>query len=209
MTTMVFLKVILLALLTYKSQDVHSFNMAASKVGPNSAVSMPLFSTPHSQSDYIPQQENLPRGRIVNMRYSNFLNMVDKDLIQKATFSSDGAKLLGVDKYGTLIKIDVPDDPGLLSQLVEHNVDVIVLPLEESRSGVLDTAVSIFLPLTVFVALLFLAIRGGVGVGGGPNAPLSFGRSKAQVQMIAQTGVNFDDVAGCEGAKLELGEFER
>jgi ATP-dependent Zn protease len=29
------------------------------------------------------------------------------------------------------------------------------------------------------------------------------------VQMIAQTGVNFDDVAGCEGAKLELGEFER
>jgi cell division protease FtsH len=158
------------------------------------------------QSDYIPQQEKIPRGRIVQMRYSNFLKMVDNDLIQKATFSSDGAKLLGVDKYGALIKIDVPDDPGLLTQMVEHNVDVIVLPAEESRSGVPDTVISMFLPLTLFAGLLFLARRGGVGVGG--RGPMSFGRAKAQVQMIPQTGVNFDDVAGCDSAKLELGAFK-
>lgn len=204
---MVVLKILIkVALFIYVPEYVHSFSLADSRCGPTSALSMSIPSS-LPQSDYIPQQEKIPRGRIVKMRYSNFLKMVDNDLIQKATYSSDGSKLLGVDKYGTLIKIDVPDDPGLLTQMVEHNVDVIVLPEEESRPGALDTAVSILFPLTIFAGLLFLARRGGVGVGGGgPNAPMSFGRAKAQVQMIPQTGVNFDDVAGCDSAKLELEE---
>ena len=33
-----------------------------------------------------------------------------------------------------------------------------------------------------------------------------FGKSKAEVQMVPDTGVSFDDVAGCDGAKLELAE---
>jgi len=33
-----------------------------------------------------------------------------------------------------------------------------------------------------------------------------FGKSKAQIQMVPDTGVNFEDVAGCDGAKLELAE---
>merc|ERR1740117_2582254 len=32
------------------------------------------------------------------------------------------------------------------------------------------------------------------------------GKSKAEIQMIPDTGVNFEDVAGCDGAKLELNE---
>jgi len=40
---------------------------------------------------------------------------------------------------------------------------------------------------------------------GGIN-PLGFGKSKARIQMIPNTGVNFEDVAGCDGAKLELEE---
>lgn len=35
---------------------------------------------------------------------------------------------------------------------------------------------------------------------------MSFGKSKAQIQMIPDTGVTFEDVAGCDGAKLELAE---
>ena len=33
-----------------------------------------------------------------------------------------------------------------------------------------------------------------------------FGKSKAEIQMVPDTGVTFDDVAGCDGAKLELAE---
>ncbi len=35
---------------------------------------------------------------------------------------------------------------------------------------------------------------------------MAFGKSKSQVQMVPKTDVNFDDVAGCDGAKLELEE---
>ena len=43
-------------------------------------------------------------------------------------------------------------------------------------------------------------------MGGGANNPMGFGKSKAQIQMVPDTGVTFDDVAGCDGAKLELEE---
>jgi len=36
--------------------------------------------------------------------------------------------------------------------------------------------------------------------------PFNFGKSKAQIQLIPDTGVTFEDVAGCDGAKLELAE---
>ena len=42
--------------------------------------------------------------------------------------------------------------------------------------------------------------------GGGPGNPMGFGKSKAEIQMIPDTGVTFEDVAGCDGAKLELAE---
>ena len=35
---------------------------------------------------------------------------------------------------------------------------------------------------------------------------MGFGKSKAKIQMVPDTGVNFDDVAGCDGAKIELEE---
>merc|ERR1719299_307376 len=36
--------------------------------------------------------------------------------------------------------------------------------------------------------------------------PMSMGQSKSKIQLEPQTGVTFDDVAGAEGAKLELTE---
>merc|ERR1719161_2856781 len=48
---------------------------------------------------------------------------------------------------------------------------------------------------------------GGMGgPGGGGNNPFQIGQSKSKIQMEPQTGVTFDDVAGAEGAKLELVE---
>eukprot|EP00284_Hemiselmis_tepida_P001755 CAMPEP_0174953688 /NCGR_PEP_ID=MMETSP1355-20121228/95999_1 /TAXON_ID=464990 /ORGANISM="Hemiselmis tepida, Strain CCMP443" /LENGTH=473 /DNA_ID=CAMNT_0016201395 /DNA_START=474 /DNA_END=1892 /DNA_ORIENTATION=- len=41
---------------------------------------------------------------------------------------------------------------------------------------------------------------------GGPGQAMSFGKSKARFQMEANTGVNFDDVAGVEEAKEEFEE---
>merc|ERR1719355_135521 len=42
---------------------------------------------------------------------------------------------------------------------------------------------------------------------GGPGGnPFDVGKSKSKIQMDPQTGVTFDDVAGSDGAKLELTE---
>merc|ERR1712025_515380 len=46
----------------------------------------------------------------------------------------------------------------------------------------------------------------GGGMPGGMGGMGGFGKSKAEIQMVPDTGVTFDDVAGCDGAKLELAE---
>lgn len=161
-----------------------------------------------------PAPENLPviqsrGGAPVDVRYSDFLKLVNADRIEKVTFSADGTQLLGVDTEGVRIKIEaLPNDPDLLTQLTSHKVDVTVLPATENGGGLGELAQSLILPAALFAGLFFLSRRSGPqmpgGMGGGN--PLSFGKSKAQIQMIPDTGVTFEDVAGCDGAKLELAE---
>jgi cell division protease FtsH len=152
-----------------------------------------------------------PNGGPTDVRYSEFLQLVDADKIEKVTFSSDGTQLLGVDVDGTRLKIaSLPNDPELLSQLTTHKVDVTVLPQQES-SGLGDLAQSLIFPAALFAGLFFLS-RNSQQQGGMPGGPGGmggmggFGKSKAEIQMVPDTGVSFDDVAGCDGAKLELAE---
>merc|ERR1719162_813563 len=148
-----------------------------------------------------------------DIRYSEFLKMVDGDKIEKVTFSADGTQLLGVDVDGSRLKIQsLPNDPDLLTQLTSHKVDVTVLPQQES-SGLGDLAQSLIFPAALFAGLFFLsrnsgggAPGGGGGMPGGMGGMGGFGKSKAEIQMVPDTGVTFDDVAGCDGAKLELAE---
>merc|ERR1719261_2062541 len=149
-------------------------------------------------------------GAPVDVRYSDFLKLVNGDKIEKVTFSADGTQLLGVDTDGTRIKLEaLPNDPDLLTQLTTHKVDVTVLPSNEAAGGLGDLAQSLILPAALFAGLFFLSRRSGGGMPGGmggPGNPMGMGKSKAEIQMIPDTGVNFEDVAGCDGAKAELVE---
>jgi cell division protease FtsH len=83
---------------------------------------------------------------------------------------------------------------------------VTVLPTKED-SGLGSLAQSLIFPAALFAGLFFLSRRGGGAPGtGGPGNPMGFGKSKAEIQMVPDTGVTFDEVAGCDGAKLELAE---
>merc|ERR1719203_250189 len=149
-------------------------------------------------------------GAPVDVRYSDFLKLVNADRVEKVTFSADGTKLLGVDTDGVRLKLEaLPNDPELLGELTSHKVDVTVLPTNEAANGLGELAQSLVFPAVLFAGLFFLSRRAGGGVGGGmggPGNPMGFGKSKAQIEMIPDTGVNFEDVAGCDGAKCELAE---
>jgi cell division protease FtsH len=86
------------------------------------------------------------------------------------------------------------------------------LPTQEA-GGLGELAQSLIFPAALFAGLFFLSRRsggqgGGMGGMGGPGNPMGgFGKSKAEIQMVPDTGVTFDDVAGCDGAKLELAEI--
>jgi cell division protease FtsH len=95
------------------------------------------------------------------------------------------------------------------SSCLLYQVDVTVLPAQEA-SGLGDLAQSLIFPAALFAGLFFLSRREGGGQlpgGMGGGGPMGFGKSKAQIQMVPDTGVTFDDVAGCDGAKLELMEI--
>jgi ATP-dependent metalloprotease FtsH len=116
-------------------------------------------------------------------------------------FSSAPRELMTC-QYPAFLKFD------LTFSFIFKQVDVTVLPATENGGGLGELAQSLILPAALFAGLFFLSRRSGPqmpgGMGGGN--PLSFGKSKAQIQMIPDTGVTFEDVAGCDGAKLELAE---
>jgi hypothetical protein len=60
-----------------------------------------------------------------DVRYSDFLKLVNADRIEKVTFSSDGTQLLGVDVNGARLKIEtLPNDPSFLTELTSHKVRI-------------------------------------------------------------------------------------
>lgn len=150
-------------------------------------------------------------GGVSDWRYSEFINAVEKNNVEKVTFSSDGQRLLAVDVDGNRYKLDaLPNDPELLKTLTDHKVDVTVLPAQPESSGA-DFLRSLIFPAILFGGLFLLSRRSGGGAGGpggmgGMGGPMDLQKSGARVSMVPETGVTFKDVAGVDGAKLELEE---
>ena len=87
----------------------------------SSALSMAVDAPPAADNNLPVVQRN--QYGPTDIRYSDFLKLVDGDKIEKVTFSADGTQLLGVDVDGTRLKIEsLPNDPDLLTQLTTHKV---------------------------------------------------------------------------------------
>jgi cell division protease FtsH len=107
-----------------------------------------------------------------------------------------------VQNDGQRAVVNLAPDKDLLKLLTDHNVDIAVQPSSEPAPW--QQAVgSLLFPLLLLGGLFFLLRR---AQSGGGNPAMNFGKSKARVQMEPQTQVTFGDVAGIEGAKLELTE---
>ena len=85
-------------------------------------MAMGVDMPPAAQSTEVPVIQKSSYGP-TDVRYSDFLRLVNADKIEKVTFSADGTQLLGVDVDGTRVKIEaLPNDPELLTQLTDHKV---------------------------------------------------------------------------------------
>jgi cell division protease FtsH len=135
-------------------------------------------------------------------RYSQFIQKVENNAVEKVSISADRAKALVQVADGSKVMVNLPPDPDLIDILTQNNVNIEVVP--QSDDGFLFKALSsLFFPILLLVGLFFLLRRAQSGPG---SQAMNFGKSKARVQMEPQTQVTFGDVAGIEQAKLELSE---
>ena len=112
-------------LLSNNNDCVNAFstptNSRGSRMSPL-AMAMDAPAAPASDLPIITSRGGAP----VDVRYSDFLKLVNADKVEKATFSADGTQLLGVDTEGVRLKIEaLPNDPDLLTSLTNHKVSSI------------------------------------------------------------------------------------
>ena len=145
-----------------------------------------------------------PASTAQNLRYSDFVEQVQEDQVSRVLLSPDRGTAQVVATDGRRSEVNLAPDKDLLKMLTDHNVDIAVQPSRQPGAWQ-QAASSLIFPVLLLGGLFFLFRRAQSG-GGGGNPAMNFGKSKARVQMEPSTQITFGDVAGIEGAKLELTE---
>jgi len=148
-----------------------------------------------------PNQAEGPR----TLRYSDFIEAVQDKQVSRVFLSPDNGTAQIIENDGSRAEVNLAPDEDLLQLLTENDVDIAVQPTQQANPWQ-QAASSLFFPFLLLAGLFFLFRRSQGGAGGGGNPAMNFGKSKARLQMEPSTQVTFGDVAGIEGAKLELSE---
>ncbi len=138
------------------------------------------------------------------LRYSDFIEAVQEKQISRVLISPDKGTAQIVESDGNRALVNLAPDQQLLQLLTDNDVDIAVQPTTQANP-LQQAATSLIFPILLLGGLFFLFRRAGSG-GGGGNPAMNFGKSKARLQMEPETKITFGDVAGIEGAKLELTE---
>lgn len=141
---------------------------------------------------------NQTKSSSISVSYSDFLNMVETGSITEVTIQGDN--ISGMSVRGPF-KTFVPKDPDLINLLRSKDVKISVKPAEDSSLFHMFLS---WAPMLLLIGVWIFFMRRMQGGGGNP---LSFGKSKARLMTDAQDKVTFDDVAGIDEAKEELGEI--
>jgi len=136
------------------------------------------------------------------MEYSTFIQKVRSDEIERVTIQ--GREITGKLKGGESFTTYNPGDQQVYNDLIDHKVQFEGKPQEE-QSLLLTIFINWF-PLLLLVGVWVFFMRQMQGGMGGRGA-MSFGKSKARMLSEEQNKITFDDVAGVEEAKEEVGEL--
>ncbi|MBF2014971.1 MAG: ATP-dependent zinc metalloprotease FtsH2 [Rivularia sp. T60_A2020_040] len=145
------------------------------------------------------------------MTYGRFLEYLDAGRVTMVDLYEGGRTAIveavdpDLENRIQRVRVDLPvNAPELISKLKAENVSFDAHPARNDGAiwGLLG---NLIFPI-LLISGLFLLFRRSSNLPGGPGQAMNFGKSRARFQMEAKTGVMFDDVAGIEEAKEELGE---
>jgi len=138
------------------------------------------------------------------MDYSTFLQQVHDQNVASVTFK--GRTISGVLRDSNQIFITYSaetDNTSLISELRDNSV---AFKAEAPDQGLLTQIFISWFPIFLIVGFMIFLMRQMQGGGGGRGA-LSFGKSRARMLGEDQVKVSFNDVAGVDEAKEEVGEL--
>jgi cell division protease FtsH len=139
-----------------------------------------------------------------SLKYSDFLTQVKQGQVQEVLI--EGKTITGQLKSGVSFSTYSPetDNSALIGDMNRANVSIVGKPPEQP-SMLAHIFVSWF-PFIVLIGLYVFFMRQMQGGGGGRGA-MSFGKSKAKLLSEDQVNISFNDVAGVDEAKEEVGEL--
>jgi cell division protease FtsH len=139
-----------------------------------------------------------------NLKYSDFLTQVKQGQVQEVVI--EGQNITGQLKSGIAFTTYSPetDNSAIIGEMDRANVSIVGKPPEQP-SLLAHIFVSWF-PFIVLIGLWVFFMRQMQGGGGGKGA-MSFGKSKARLLSEDQINISFNDVAGVDEAKEEVGEL--
>ena len=135
------------------------------------------------------------------VEYSTFLADVKQGRVDRVVI--DGRTIMGSFTSGDPFLTYSPDDPKLVDDLVNAGVTIVVQK-EETPSLLMQLFISWF-PLLLLIGVWIFFMRQMQG--GGGRGAMSFGKSRARLLTEDKNRVTFEDVAGVEEAKEEVGEL--
>jgi len=135
-----------------------------------------------------------------SISYTEFLDMVESERVAEVVIQ--GQELLVTDINRNRFKIYSPQDSDLINTLRGKNVTISAKPPAENP-WYMSVLVSWF-PMLILIGVWIFFMR-QMQAGGGKA--LSFGKSRARLATDQSEKVTFEDVAGIDEAKEELGEI--
>lgn len=133
-----------------------------------------------------------------SISYSEFLSMVENETVDQVLIQGD--HISGFTAQGPF-KTYAPKDPELIKLLRDKGVKISVKPDESSSWFQVFLS---WVPMLLLIGVWIFFMR-QMQAGGGKA--LSFGKSRARLMTDSQEKVTFDDVAGIDEAKDDLGEI--
>lgn len=142
-------------------------------------------------------QQNLAE---TNVSYTEFLGMVNAGEVSEVTIQ--GQEIVVTDRNRKRFKVYAPEDNDLIRRL--ENKDVVIKARPPAESPWYMTVLVSWFPMMILIGVWIFFMR-QMQSGGGKA--MSFGKSRARLMTDQSAKVTFDDVAGIDEAKEELGEI--